>query len=99
MEICFERPYKFNLDVIDIDERTPSFQVEISIIVENFIHKCSYSGKLWIEYSEWDRFINSLKNNENKISTLKSMSNDFFYLLQGQPLPYSLSVVFQDLTY
>ena len=78
MEISFERPYRFKLDVIEVDERTPSFQVEICIQIEQFIHNCSYVGKLWIECSEWDRFINSLKNDENETPTLSSMSNEFF---------------------
>ena len=78
MEISFERPYGFKLDVIEIDEHTPSFKVEISIQIAQFIHRCSYGGKLWIECSEWDRFINSLKDDRTGVSTLKSISNDFF---------------------
>ena len=78
MEINFEHPYGFKLDVIEIDERTPSFKVEISIQIAQFIHRCSYGGKLWIECSEWDRFINSLKDDRTGVSTLKSISNDFF---------------------
>ena len=78
MEINFEHPFGFKLDVIEIDERTPSFKVEISIQIAQFIHRCSYGGKLWIECSEWDRFINSLKDDRTGVSTLKSISNDFF---------------------
>jgi len=78
MEINFEHPYGFKLDVIEIDERTPSFKVEISIQIEQFIHRCSYGGKLWIECSEWDKFIHSLKDDRTGVSTLKSISNDFF---------------------
>ena len=77
MEINFERPYGFKLDVIEIDERTPSFKVEIGIQIEHFIHKCSYAGKLWIECREWDKFILSLKDDKIESSTLKSISNDF----------------------
>ena len=87
MEISFEHPYGFKLDVIEIDERTPSFKVEINIQIEQFIHRCSYGGKLWIECSEWDKFIHSLKDDRIGVSALKSISNDFFLSITKEVNP------------
>ena len=82
MEINFERPFKFKLDVIEIDERTPAFQVEINIHIDQCNHKCKYTGEVWIEYNEWDRFINSLKNDTNKIVYLQSISNNLMLSIE-----------------
>lgn len=82
VEINFERPFKFKLDVIEIDERTPAFQVEINIHIDQCTHKYNYTGEVWIEYNEWDRFINSLKNDTNKIVYLQSISNNLMLSIE-----------------
>ena len=82
MEINFERPFKFKLDVIEIDERTPAFQVEINIHIDQCTNKYNYTGEVWIEYNEWDRFINSLKNDTNKIVYLQSISNNLMLSIE-----------------
>ena len=83
MEINFERPFKFKLEVIEIDERTPAFHAEINISSDQYNHKCSYTGKVWIEYNEWIRFINSLRNDTNKLFYLKSISKNFLLFIEA----------------
>ena len=56
MNINFHSPFKFNLEVIEIDDYTGSFKTSIEIEIEQFNQLITYKNNLWIKYGTWENF-------------------------------------------
>ncbi|MEN5182063.1 hypothetical protein ABE501_20105 [Comamonas testosteroni] len=77
MDIRFESPFEFKLEILETDDHVPSLRVSVRIIIEQFLHKFQYEGAFWIECAVWDGFAQALRNpSENNIS-LHDMSEHF----------------------
>jgi hypothetical protein len=67
------------IDLIEIDKKVPSFNVEMSIVIHSSIKlSTTFNYKsLWFENSEWRQFISGLDNIGNGIeATLADMSSE-----------------------
>ncbi|MFI5161723.1 MAG: hypothetical protein ACHQHN_10630 [Sphingobacteriales bacterium] len=74
--------FKFNslsiqFKLIEIEDRLPSFQLQMSVQINQFIREFGYSGKLWFQCHSWDSFITAL-GTSGEIATLNSMSDEDF---------------------
>lgn len=75
MELKFSRPFHFQLEVVETDERTPSMRVAATITLDDFRHSLCYVGKFWLLCADWDRFADNL--NRGNPASLADIDRDF----------------------
>ncbi len=77
LEITFEQPMSFHMEVVESDDRVPSMRVETKIVVLQFQHTVTYQGAFWIECSNWSRFTDALNNPLAHCAELQDISGYF----------------------
>jgi len=88
MNIDIEKPFRFRMDLVETDDRLPSFRVQVVVDAEHCGHRVGYRGTLWFECSKWDEFVAGLDNVDDVGTSLVSMDRDFTYsirLAHGEP--------------
>lgn len=90
MQIEIKRPLEFILTVLETDEHVPSMRVQAKIVAAQFQHTFHYAGAFWIECSQWDCFVESLRDSTAKAASLTSMSSEFKLLIQKNDAPSSI---------
>lgn len=80
MNVNFATPFfKFNLEVVDIDDNSQSFEIFLTIEIKQFQTSFVYNTNLWIEYEMWENFLKSL--NPITISKFSDIEENFFFCL------------------
>lgn len=98
MNINFHSPFKFNLEVIEIDDYTGSFKTSIEIEIEQFNQLITYKNNLWIKYGTWENFLKSLNHAMTANCPLCDISEKFiFYFKYIDNIPF-LEWKFQNKT-
>ncbi|MEH0157181.1 hypothetical protein V6R21_23920 [Limibacter armeniacum] len=59
-EVRIEKPFNLVMKVVDIDDVTPSFQMDIDIKASNAHGSFTFKDSRWIQCSEWDAFTYNL---------------------------------------
>lgn len=77
MNIHFNDPIDFNLEIIEVDEILPSIHVEIKTSIKKFLYSIDYCGKFWLNCTVWDGFTKELNNLLNMNAILHDISNQF----------------------
>ena len=77
MDVQFETPFGFKLEVLEADDHVPSLRASVRIVIEQFQHKCQYEGAFWIECAVWDRFLQALHQPNKESTSLHDMSENF----------------------
>lgn len=78
LEIKFEQPFSFRMEVVETDDHVPSMRVETRIIIAQFQHTFSYQGTFWLDCASWSSFTSALADSSQE-AVLKDMS-DYFVL-------------------
>jgi hypothetical protein len=81
------------MEILEIDERFPSFEVKVNIKISHFSGEFRYSANdIWFICSEWDDFTNNLASwsNQENTATLRSMSDEFTLLVSQNEIMISL---------
>lgn len=78
MDIMFDKPVNFGIDVLEHDERLPSLRVEVKISVDRFNESFLAKKKFWIECEVFDGFLSGLRDER---VVLKDMNNEFLFLV------------------
>ena len=79
MNINFNSPFAFNLEVIEIDDYSETFRVSIKIEMENFHQLILYKNNLWIKYEVWEKFLKSLNHAMTVDCLLFDISEEFVF--------------------
>jgi hypothetical protein len=69
-------------------------RVHVQIAVEQFQHTCRYDGAFWIECSNWDGFVQSLRAPSAEGAALRDMSGCFMLAVQTNDERLSLVLEF-----
>ena len=83
MDIQFENPFKFQLEVLETDDHVPSLRTSVRVIIEQFQHKLQSEGTFWIECVVWDRFVQALRTPSADAVSLHDMSENFMLSVQN----------------
>jgi hypothetical protein len=83
MDIQFENPFVFQLEVLETDDHVPSLRISVRIIIEQFQHKFQSEGTFWIECAVWDRFAQALRTPSMDAVSLHDMSENFMLSVQN----------------
>jgi hypothetical protein len=67
MDIKFDSPVKFSMEILEFDERTPSMKVSIGLEVRGFKYGFSVVTTLWLECDAFDEFLSALKRRSASI--------------------------------
>lgn len=62
MNINFNNPFRFNLEVIEVDDYTKSFKIFLKIEIEQFQQLILYENNLWIQYETWGKIFEIIKS-------------------------------------
>ena len=88
MNINFNNPFRFNLEVIEVDDYTKSFKIFLKIEIEQFQQLILYENNLWIQYETWEKFLKSLNQVVVVDCLLCDMSEIFiFYIKRINNIP------------
>jgi len=79
MNINFNNPFRFNLEVIEVDDYTKSFKIFLKIEIEQFQQLILYENNLWIQYETWEKFLKSLNQAVVVDCLLFDMSEIFIF--------------------
>ena len=77
MDVKFENPFEFQLDILESDNHIPSLKVCVRILVEQFQHKHQYEGCFWVECAVWDSFLHALHSPSADAVSLHDLSENF----------------------
>ncbi|WP_133681794.1 hypothetical protein [Paludibacterium purpuratum] len=62
MDIQFNEPFEFQLDVVEVDDHVPSLRAHVHINMGIGKSKLIYDDFIWIECEVWDRFLKALRS-------------------------------------
>lgn len=83
MKIKIEKPLLLHLDLVEIDERTPSMEMKVAVDIDQFGHRLEYRGCVWLECSVWDAFVVGLKSLGETPARLVDMEHYFTFSLEA----------------
>lgn len=90
MDVQFESPFHFQLEVLETDDHVPSLRVSVRIVIEQFHHKYQYDGAFWIECAVWDSFLGALRQPPKEAASLHDMSENFSLSVQQAEQGFTL---------
>ena len=80
LEIRFEQPFDFRMEVVETDDHVPSMRVDTKIVIPQFQHALSYQGTFWLECSTWTSFLDALSGDLSNQPAVLQDSNAYFML-------------------
>jgi hypothetical protein len=95
MDIQFNEPFEFQLDVVEVDDHVPSLRANVHINMEIGKSKLAYDDCIWLECEVWDRFLKALRTPSIDPVALHDMDEQFALSIhrseEGVILTWSLS--------
>jgi hypothetical protein len=83
-KISIEQPFELELDLIEVEDRLPSFKTLISLKIGHPTGFFKYQANdIWFECSKWDLFIKELMSlSFETTATLEDMSEQFKFIVE-----------------
>uniref|UniRef100_UPI0039EF4915 hypothetical protein n=1 Tax=Bordetella sputigena TaxID=1416810 RepID=UPI0039EF4915 len=81
MEIQIQKPIRFGMELLEIDQQIPSMRLHISIEIQQFNGNLLYGRSVWIDCAAWDAFVAGLGDESLRGATLTDMSGRFTFRL------------------
>ena len=84
-------PVSLKMEIVEIDNRLPSFKMEVELNVHHPTGKISYyADDIWFDCLAWDDFISNLQINKRTTVKLENMSNNFRIEVSGESGKFAL---------
>ncbi len=84
MNIDFEIPFVFHLEVVEVDDHIPAVKTLLQIKIQQFLHQFCYEGTVWIECLVWDKFVQALHKSSYEEASFNDMNGNFALVLKQQ---------------
>lgn len=95
MDIAIESPVRISMNVIEFDEHVPSMRLALSIVVKKFSGTFSVDAVCWMECSEFDAFMASIRSGEN--AKIVDMNREFSILIDVENVRFLWSLSKKDI--
>ena len=81
MNIVFEEPLKFSLDVAEIDENSATIKLNLDVEISQFNQRISYNGSFWLSLENLKSFKETIFHRED--STLTDIEGYFSFEIKN----------------
>ncbi len=90
MNFAIFDPFELELEVIELDEKIPSFRANVRLTIKQFENLIRYEGATWFEWRVWNEFESNLRGNGIQGGVLMDINENFTFAMK--PLPTGASV-------